>query len=85
MLEETLPKNRVVGFFSSFLFGFFLPVLYRRNLTHTEKRGQLSLIARKWHSVCLPQYLSVQVEIAFLISMCMVCSVGQTCFLIISR
>lgn len=45
MLEETLPKNRVVGFFSSFLFGFFLPVLYRRNLTHTEKRGQLSLIA----------------------------------------
>lgn len=80
MLEETLSKNRVMGFFSSFLFGLFLPVLYRRNLTHTEKRGQPSLIARKWHSVCPPQCLLVQVEIAFLISMCMVYSIGRTCF-----
>lgn len=68
------------GAFLPFRLFFSLPMLYRCNLTQREKRGQPSLIARKWHSVCPPQCLLVQVEIAFLISMCMVYSVGRTCF-----
>lgn len=55
-------------------------MLYTYNLTCTEERGQLSLIVWKWHSVCPPWCLLDQVEIAFLISVFMVYSVGQTCF-----
>lgn len=79
MLEETQPKTRVVGLFTAFPFGVPSCAVHTPFNTHRKKRTTIPN-CRKWHSVCPPQCLLAQVEIAFLISMFMVYSVGRPCF-----